>query len=71
MNKAIPEEDQEIKEPIDPPQEKNPRKRKPSWVREAIQGTKRYGALEEIHRERNRTGSYSRYVALLFDIWSN
>ena len=41
MNEAIPEEDQEIEEPqelVDPPQEKNPHKRKPSWVREDIQG---------------------------------
>ena len=40
MNEAIPEEDQETeepKEPVDPPQEKNPHKRKPAWVREAIQ----------------------------------
>ena len=38
MNDATQEEDQEIEEPqepIDPPQEKNPHKRKPSCVREA------------------------------------
>ena len=35
---------EEPREPIDPPQEKNPRKRKPTWVREAIQGVERYGA---------------------------
>ena len=39
MNEAIPEEDREIEEPqelVDPPQEKNPHKRKPAWVREAL-----------------------------------
>ena len=71
MNDANQDEDQEIEEPqelIDPPQEKNPHKRKPAWVREAIQGTERYGAPEEIHRERKRSRSYSEYVALLCDI---
>ena len=54
MNKEIQEEDQELEEPqepVDPPQEKNPHKRKPAWVRKIIQGAKRYGALEENHRE--------------------
>ena len=71
MNGATQEEDQEIEEPqepVDPPQEKNPYKRKPAWVREAIQGAERYGAPEEMHKERKRTRSYSRYVALLCDI---
>ena len=66
MNEEIQEEDQEFEEPqrpVDPPQEKNPHKRKPSWVREIIQGEERYGALEENHRERKRTRSCSRYVA--------
>ena len=39
MNEENQEEDQEFEEsqePIDPPQEKNPHKRKPAWVREAI-----------------------------------
>ena len=40
----------------------------PTWVREAIQGAERYGALEEMHRERKRTRSYSSYVSLLCDI---
>ena len=40
----------------------------PTWVREAIQGAERYGALEEMHRERKRTRSYSGYVALLCNI---
>ena len=47
MNEEIQEEDRESKEPqepIDPPQEKNPHKRKPAWVREAIQGVEIYGA---------------------------
>ena len=55
MNEATPKEDREMEEPqepIDPPQEKNPHNRKPAWVREAIQGEERYGAPEEIHRER-------------------
>ena len=71
MNKATLEEDQEIEEPqepVDPPQEKNPHKRKPGWVREAIQDAESYGAPEEMHRERKRTRSYSGYVALLCDI---
>ena len=54
-------------EPIDPPQEKNPHKRKPAWVREVIQSTERYGAPEENHREIKRTRSYFGYVALLCD----
>ena len=58
---------EEPREPIDPPQENNPPKRKPTWVREAIQGVEIYGALEENHRERKRTRSYSGYVALLCD----
>ena len=35
MNEEIQEEDREFEEPqepVDPPQEKNPHKRKPSWV---------------------------------------
>ena len=71
MNDATQEEDREREEshePLDPPQEKNTQKRKLAWVREAIQVAKRYGALEEMHRKRKRTRSYSRYVALLCDI---
>ena len=71
MNDVTPEEDQEMEEPhepIDPPHEKNSYKRKPSWVQEVILGAKRYGAPEEMHRERKRTRSYSGYVALLCDI---
>ena len=67
MNKEAQEEDQDFKEPqiaVEPPLEKNPHKRKPSWVRELIQGVERYGAPEENHRERKRTRSCSRYVAL-------
>ena len=70
MNKEIQEEYRELEEPqepVDPPQEKNPHKRKPAWVREAIQGAEIYGAPEENHRERKRTRSYSGYVALLCD----
>ena len=71
INEANPEEDREMEEPqepVDPPQEKNPHKRKHAWVREVIQGAERYGTLEEIHREMKRTRSYSIYVALLCDI---
>ena len=71
MNDANQDEDREIEEPqelVDPPQENNPHKRKPAWVREAIQGAERYGAPEEIHRERKRTRSCVGYVALLCDI---
>ena len=48
MNDATQEEDQEIEEPqepVDPPQQKNPHKKKLAWVREAIQGAKRYKDL--------------------------
>ena len=47
MNDTNQDEDQEIEEPqelVDPPQEKNPHKRKLAWVREAIQGVERYGS---------------------------
>ena len=40
MNEETQEEDREFEEPqepVDPPQEKNPHKRNPAWVREAIQ----------------------------------
>ena len=70
MNEATPEEYQEMEEPqelIDPPQAKNPHKRKLVWVREAMQGVERYGAPEETHREEKRTRSCSSYVALLSD----
>ena len=71
MNEEIQEEDWEIEEPqepVDPPQEKKfPHKSKLAWVREAIQGVERYGALEENHIERKRTWSFSVYVALLCD----
>ena len=36
MNEEIQEEDRELEEHVDPPQEKNPHKRKPTWVREII-----------------------------------
>ena len=53
---------------MDPPQEKNPHKRKYAWVREIIQGAKRYGASEETHRGIKITRSCSSYVVLLCDI---
>ena len=46
MNYITQEEDREIEEPqepVDPPQEKNPHRKKPTSVREAIQGAERYG----------------------------
>ena len=70
MDKEAQEEDREFEEPqipVDPPLEKNPHKRKTTWVREFIQGAERYGAPEENHRERKRTRSSSEYVALLCD----
>ena len=70
MKKEIQEEDRELEEPqepVGPSQEKNPHKRKPAWVRELIQGAEIYGAPEENHRERKRTKSCSKYVALLCD----
>ena len=71
MKEEIQEEDRELEEPqepVDPPLEKNPHKRKPAWVWEAIQGVEIYRALEEIHRERIRTNTCFGYVALLCDI---
>ena len=68
MNEETQEEDREFEEPqelVDPPQENNPHKRKPTLVREAIQGVERYGAPKENHREIKRTRSCSGYVALL------
>ena len=70
MNEETQEEDREFEEPqrpVDPPQENNPHKRKPSWLREIIQGAERYGVLEENLRERKRTISCSSYVSLLCD----
>ena len=70
MNGEIQEEDRELEEPqelVDPPQDKNPHKRKPASVQEAIQVAERYGSPKENHRERKRTRSCSRYVALLCD----
>ena len=64
MNDTNQDEYREIEEP----QENNPHKRKPAWVQEAIQGAERYGAPEEMHRERKRTKSCSAYVAILCDI---
>ena len=59
---------EEPKELVDSPCENNSYKRKRAWVCEAIQGAKRYGAPEEMHRERKGTRSYSSYVSLLCDI---
>ena len=70
MNKETQKKDQEFEEPqepIDPPLEKNPHKRKPAWVCELIQGAEIYGAEEENHRERKGIRSCSGYVALLCD----
>ena len=50
------EEPQEL---VDPSREKNYYNRKPTWVREIIKGTERYGALEETPRGRKRTRSFS------------
>ena len=55
MNEETREEDREFEEPqrhVDPPLDKNPHKRKPTWVCEIIQGAERYGALEENHRKK-------------------
>ena len=70
MNEETQEEDREFEEPqepVDPPQEKNPHKRKPAWVREVIQGAERYGTPKENHRERRITRSCFGYAALLCD----
>ena len=67
MNKEAQEEFEEPQRLEDPPLEKNPHKRKPSWVCEIIQGAERYGAPKENHREKKKTRSCSGYVALLCD----
>ena len=59
---------EEPQEPVDTPREKNSRKRKPTWVHEAILDAERYGALEGMHRGSKRPRPYSNYVALLCDI---
>ena len=49
MNESTREENrgmEEPQEPIDPPQENNPHKKKPAWVREDIEGAERYGDPE-------------------------
>ena len=59
MNEEIQEEDWELEEPqepVDPPQENNPQKRKHAWVREAIQGVEIYGAPEEITEKEKKSG---------------
>ena len=51
MNEEIQEEGRELEEPqepVDPPQEKNPHKRKLAWVHEIIQGAERYGLQKRI-----------------------
>ena len=60
MNEEIQKE-----EHVDPPQEKNPHKRKLAWVHEIIQGAERYGDSEETPRGRNRTRSCSSYVSFV------
>ena len=52
---------------VDPPKEVS-HKRKPAWVREAIQDAEKYGAPEGSLRESKRPRTYSSYVALLLDI---
>ena len=50
-NEETQEEDREFEEPqrpVDPPQEKNPHKRKPTWVQDIIQGAERYGVQKRI-----------------------
>ena len=52
MNEEIQEEDQELEEPqepVDPPLEKNPYKRKPTWVREM---GKIWGSRRESQRKK-------------------
>ena len=55
-------------EPQEPPTMDISQKRKPIWVREIIQQTKRYGAPEGSTRTRKRSKPYSSYVALMCDL---
>ena len=54
--------------PIDPPREMITHKRKPTWVREIIEGAKKYGAPDGSFKESKRPRPYSSYVELLCDI---
>ena len=47
---------EEPQNPVDPPQEKNPYNRKPTWVREAIQGAERYGAQNKCTQKGREIG---------------
>ena len=72
VGEAIPKdhEDHDMEEPHKPVEkilEKYSNKRKPRWDRELIQEIERYGALEVMHRERERPKPYNNYVAMLCD----
>jgi len=43
-------------------------KRRPTWVREAVEDAGKYGALEGSSREKKRPNIFSSYVALLCGI---
>ena len=51
-----------------PPKEVISHKRRPTWGRELIQDTKKYGAPDGSLKESKRPHTYSSYMALLSDI---
>ena len=60
--------DYDMIEPQEPPTLDISRKRKPAWVREIIQETKRYGAPKGSIRTRKISNPYSSYVDLMCDL---
>ena len=55
----------EPQEHVETLNEKDCHKRKPAWARELIQEEERYGAPNEMQRERKRPKPYNNYVAPL------
>ena len=55
-------------EPQEPHTMDMSQKRKPAWVREIIQESQRYEALEGSTRTSKRLKPYSSYVALMCDL---
>ena len=54
--------------PVDLPTEVITYQRKPSWARELIQDTEKYGAPSRSFRESKKPRFYSNYVALVSNI---
>jgi len=61
-------DDLEPQRPVDPPKDMITYKRRPAWVREAVEDAERYRAPEGSSREKKRPKIFSSYVALLCGI---